>query len=213
MTVTDRKPAKTANAGKTTSSATPSGRASLSMMPEVNAASVMQVLNTTGEPDLVTLIGELRKHGTCVNKGDSTGIERMLLSQAHALDSMFASLARRAKAQETLAPFEAHMKFALRAQSQCRATLETLATIKNPPTVFAKQANIAHGHQQVNNGEGVPVARGKNENEQSELLGNDHGERLDTATTHAASKGNPPLETVESIYRPTHAARKGRIEP
>ena len=41
---------------------------------------------------------------------------------------------------------------ALRAQNQCRMTLETIATIKNPSVVFAKQANIAAGHQQVNNG-------------------------------------------------------------
>ena len=40
-------------------------------------------------------------------------------------------------------------KLALKAQSQCRATLETLAAIKNPPVIFVKQAN---GHQQVNNG-------------------------------------------------------------
>jgi hypothetical protein len=39
-----------------------------------------------------------------------------------------------------------------KAQNQCRMTLETLSTIKNPPVVYAKQANIAHGPQQVNNG-------------------------------------------------------------
>ena len=43
------------------------------------------------------------------------------------------------------------MRLALKAQGQCRATLETLATIKNPPVVFARQANIAQGPQQVNN--------------------------------------------------------------
>jgi hypothetical protein len=32
-----------------------------------------------------------------------------------------------------------------------RMTLESLATIKNPPVVYARQANIAHGPQQVNN--------------------------------------------------------------
>lgn len=42
---------------------------------------------------------------------------------------------------------------ALKAQAQCRATLETLAEIKNPqPTAFLRQANIAYGPQQVNNG-------------------------------------------------------------
>lgn len=36
---------------------------------------------------------------------------------------------------------------------KCRATIETLAEIKNPRAVaFVTQANIAHGPQQVNNG-------------------------------------------------------------
>jgi hypothetical protein len=43
------------------------------------------------------------------------------------------------------------MRMALKAQAQCRATLETLATIKNPSVVFARQANIAQGPQQANN--------------------------------------------------------------
>ena len=34
------------------------------------------------------------------------------------------------------------MRLALKTQSQCRATVETLAALKNPPLVFAKQANI-----------------------------------------------------------------------
>ncbi len=38
------------------------------------------------------------------------------------------------------------------AQGQCRAALETPAPIKNPTVVFARQANIAHGPQQINNG-------------------------------------------------------------
>jgi hypothetical protein len=45
-------------------------------------------------------------------------------------------------------------------------TLETLATIKNPPVVFARQANIAQGPQQVNN-QMMPAAepsRGRGEN-------------------------------------------------
>ena len=49
-------------------------------------------------------------------------------------------------------PFETNMRIALRAQSQCRATLETLAAIKNPPMVIAKQANVTTGPQQINNG-------------------------------------------------------------
>jgi hypothetical protein len=39
---------------------------------------------------------------------------------------------------------------AFKAQAQCRATFETIALSKNPP-VFARQANIAQGPQQINN--------------------------------------------------------------
>jgi hypothetical protein len=34
---------------------------------------------------------------------------------------------------------------ALKAQNQCRMTLEMLATFKNPPLILPKQANIARG--------------------------------------------------------------------
>ena len=51
---------------------------------------------------------------------------------------------------------EAFTRLALKAQSQCRATLETLADIKQPRhVVIAQQANLAH-QQQVNNGTGQP---------------------------------------------------------
>jgi len=52
-----------------------------------------------------------------------------------------------------LSAMETYLRLALKAQAQSRATLETLAAIKNPPVVFARQANINHGgQQQVNNG-------------------------------------------------------------
>ena len=57
---------------------------------------------------------------------------------------------------------ETYMRLALKAQSQCRATLESLSEIRNPRSVaFVRQANIAAGHQQVNNG--VAPAEGPSE--------------------------------------------------
>ncbi len=81
----------------------------------------------------------------------------MLTSQASALNSIFTELSRRAAnclfdgSPGTFERTEAYLRMAMRTQSQCRMTLDTLGTIKNPP-VFAKQANIANGPQQVNNG-------------------------------------------------------------
>jgi hypothetical protein len=61
-------------------------------------------------------------------------------------------MAERATGADYMPNFEIFMRVALKAQSQCRATLETLAAIKNPPLVYAKQANVTTGPQQINNG-------------------------------------------------------------
>ncbi len=47
---------------------------------------------------------------------------------------------------------ERYMKLALKAQSQCRSTLQAISKIKNPMIVgYVRQANVAYGPQQVNN--------------------------------------------------------------
>ena len=97
---------------------------------------------------------------------------------------------------------------ALKAQNQCRMTLETLATIKNPPVVFARQANINNGgHQQVNNGIGPTTASNNrapaanHSTEQTELLEASDEQRLDDGTSAATGGIDPRLETVGAINR------------
>jgi hypothetical protein len=98
------------------------------------------------------------------------------------------------------ANLEGFMRMALRAQNQCRATLETLATIKNPPVVFAKQANInqGSGNQQVNNGTPAPASHAqKNIIQPNELLEVQHGgETLDTSATGTTIRKNQAVEAV-----------------
>ena len=106
--------------------------------------------------DVPSLMDQLRDQAAAINRGDLTHAEAMLMNQATALQSLFARLAERGMSCEHLTGFEANMRMALRAQSQCRATLETLATIKNPPTIYARQANVTTGPQQINNGAVVP---------------------------------------------------------
>jgi hypothetical protein len=92
--------------------------------------------------------------------------ESMLMGQAEALQAMFVSYARRAQAQEYQKNLESFFRMALKAQNQCRMTLETLAAIKNPPVVYTKQANIAHGPQLIlptfggQSGEGILALEG-----------------------------------------------------
>ena len=106
-----------------------------------------------GEIDLAELIKEQREQFKKMQAGDMQPVEAMLYGQAKTLETIFTSLARRATSQEYLKQFQAYLGMAMKAQAQCRATLEALAEIKNPrPVAFVKQANISGGHQQVNNG-------------------------------------------------------------
>jgi hypothetical protein len=103
--------------------------------------------------DVPALMAYLREQAQTVNGGNLEHAEAMLMNQATALQSLFARLAERAMTCDTVPSFDANMRMALRSQSQCRATLETLAAIKNPaPVAFVRQANISAGLQQVNNG-------------------------------------------------------------
>ena len=151
--------------------------------------------------DVPSLIADLRAQGAAVNSGEMRQAEAMLINQATALQSLFARLAERGMASTGLPQFEVNMRLALRAQSQCRATLETLAAIKNPPVIFAKQANIANGHQQINNGAAIPAHAEENKPEQTKVIEAQHGNYLVTRATGEASGGNQTLEAVGAIDR------------
>jgi hypothetical protein len=92
----------------------------------------------------------------------------------------------------------------LKAQAQCRATLQTLFEMKNPqPVAFVKQANIANGPQQVNNGVATQPSShaGISTSQSNELLELSHEQRLDIRTAGAASCTHPRLETVGAVVR------------
>jgi len=90
-----------------------------------------------------------------------------------------------------------------RTKSQSRATIETLAEIKNPRQVsFVKQANIAGGNQQVNNG--IPPSRaGENEIPPSKQSGYEHELLPDSRASALASRVDTTLEAVGVINRTT----------
>lgn len=151
--------------------------------------------------DVPTLMAELCDQAAAVNRGDLAQAEAMLMNQATALQSLFARLAERGMGCDQAPAFEANMRMALRAQSQCRATLETLATIKNPPIVYAKQANVTTGPQQINNGTAAPSQAREIKSEQSQLLRANHGEWMDNGTAGAAIPSYSTVETLGEIDR------------
>jgi len=115
----------------------------------------------------------------------------------------------RARNQEHLKPMEAFLRMALKAQSQCRMTLETLAMTKNPPIVLAsRQTNIAHGPQQVNNSPpAAPLGPRKSAKRRNELMEASDGERLDAAAATTAIEANSELATVGEVDRAAHRRR------
>ena len=184
-------------------------RAKMAIRPDVGAAHVIAEFG--GPSDVAALAVQLEIGMNNLRKNDLREFEEMLSCQAHALHAIFVDASLQVKKHEWFSTSEAFMRIALKAQSNCRATIETLATIKNPPVVFARQANIAQGPQQVNN-QMMPAAEPragarKPEKPQNELLEEKPHERLDTRTPGAASGADPQLATVGENDRTEDAAR------
>jgi hypothetical protein len=172
-----------------------------------NAVAAVDYSSVLGELSLNDMLASLRSLGETVSAGDMSSLERVLVAQALSLNTMFAELSRRAAVNmgRDSDATDRYLRLALKAQSQSRASIEALAVIKNPP-VFARQANIAHGPQQVNNGVPPPTQAGPTEarareaeNTQSKLLDDRHGEWLDAGaqgSTSGADKAVAPVGTV-----------------
>ena len=184
-------------------------RAKTVLRPSVNAAAVIAEYGTViGEQDIAALASSLSDGIIDLRSGNMKRAEAMLYAQAHALQAIFMNFSRRALKQEYQKNLESFLRMGLKAQNQCRMTLETLAAIKNPPVVFARQVNVAQ-QQQVNNGTG-PYATGthtgadaaNHATEQTELLEASDGQWLDTGAAGAASGADPTLETVAAVHRP-----------
>lgn len=169
--------------------------------PEFRAVNIMEKTTCMAAHfDVPDMVDELRVQIKAVQAGDMSRLEAMLITQAIALEDLFVNLTRQGMMQERLSGMEISLRLALKAQSQCRATLETLAAVKNPPIIYARQANISQGHQQINNGVSATGATTTNagiENKPNELL---QGElthaQLDTRSTSYAGGNDSQLEAV-----------------
>lgn len=129
--------------------------------------------------------------------------EALLVAQSQTLDAIFNSLAQRALLNITGGHTDAaekYLRLALKAQSQCRTTVEALNEIKFPKSpTFIRQQNIA-GQQQVNNGPELR-AHEKDITPTNELLGHQHGKRLDLGAQAAASGADPLMATLGQVDR------------
>lgn len=101
---------------------------------------------------LLDCIEVLKSDMKKVNEGDLDNLEAMLTCQASVLNAMFNNMAKLAIHADVMSKLDSYMRLALKAQSQCRTTVEAIAELKFPKSsTFIRQANIAN-QQQVNNG-------------------------------------------------------------
>lgn len=186
------------------------------------AAVVMAYAAPFGEVDMETIVVTLNDSVRAVQAGDMKQPEAMLIAQATALQSIFMNLSRRALRQEYQSHLESFLRMALKAQNQCRMTLETLATLKNPQVIFARQANINNGgQQQVNNGSASrPPAEAAHQPRaqevtprQNKLLEESHGQWLDTGTQGQAGRADQAMGAMEEVHRTPHEQGQGGDGP
>lgn len=157
-----------------------------------------------------------------VKAGKLDYLEGMLVAQACALDSLFCKLAVIGTDQTERPNLQVVVGLALRAQNGCRATIETLAAVKNPQGfTVVKQANMA-GVQQVNNGTapgafptGTHAHGTKDGFQQSKVLEvmPHEPKRLDAGAPREDENLDSLVVAVEEIDRPAHAGRESQRVP
>ena len=174
--------------------------------PAVNASIVMRAYQgnlLTMDTSIEGLVNSLTATMDDSKGGDLSTLEAMLIGQAAALQTIFTSLAVKAQVQTSQRNMEALLGLALKAQAQSRATITALVDLKHPKqAMFVKQANIANGPQQVNNGVPADPERSAQAREAErpnlnikELELND-GQWLDTGATGTTVRTDPHLEAV-----------------
>jgi hypothetical protein len=175
----------------------------LAYLPAVNGGSTVQALYEAGD-----------MQARVIAAGDLTQLETLLLTQASALQAMFIDLACRAKNQNQFNGIQTMTSLALKAAAGSRQAIVALAELRMPKSVlFAKQANVTTGPQQVNNGvqpevhasRGSARAHGENaEISPNELTGSPH-ELLENARASGRSgSADSRVETLEPVHRAAH---------
>ena len=173
---------------------------------QCNAVVVQQYLHFINDGSNVQALSEVsREQCRAIGGGDFSSLEHMLLTQATALQAMFVDLAVRAKKQDRFEGIQTMTTLALKCAAQSRQAVTALAELRMPKTVmFAKQANVTSGPQQINNGVLAPASPLRAEeiqNRPNELLEMQHGNHLDTRAAGTAGGADPHLVPVEVLDR------------
>jgi hypothetical protein len=165
-------------------------------------------VGTGNEVDINQLLTGLVEQIKQACDGNLGGVKSRLLMQASVLDAIFFKLnveaARNIGKGGSLDLSERLLKLAFRAQSQSRATDETLAFLEHPKALFIRQQNNAAGHQQVVNSRARKEKPGTNK-----LMEKTHEERLDSSAAGTPVCRDPSMAAVDAFDWPANDRGKG----
>jgi len=187
----------------------------VALRPSLNAgAAIGTFLTRCGPLNPIHIALALKAEMLEVAAGRLGRQEDTLVAQSHTLDALFSHLLQAAIAAKEMHKMETYMRLALKTQTQCRATIETLNLMKNPPSaMFVKQANVANGPQQINNG--VRAGAGEIEKQPNELIALEQRDApcVDFGTTATPIGAHSNVAALGTVKRTANDGGKGPCEP
>jgi hypothetical protein len=107
--------------------------------------------NSTDLPGITDYAGFVAAAGEKAENGDLAIASRMLAAQAITLDSMFTEFARRAALNmgQYVDATDRFGRLAMKAQSNCRSTLEALAKLHQPREQTVRHVHVNEGGQAI----------------------------------------------------------------
>ena len=130
--------------------------ANLALTPGIRHAAIASgfatgLLNGTHELPIPARLGPVAEAMAKGRHGDKAMASEMLAAQAVVLDTMFTELAHRAQGNlgRYIDAADRYTKLALKAQANCRATLEALAKLHQPREQTVKHVHVNEGGQAI----------------------------------------------------------------
>ena len=130
--------------------------ADLTLLPFTRHAAVLgsigsKLYDGAGRPPIMETTKALTEQADKAAQGDTTLSSHLLASQALTLDTLFTEMVRRADSNMGKHPdaMERYMRLALKAQANCRTTLETLAKLHQPREQTVRHVHVNEGGQAV----------------------------------------------------------------
>lgn len=164
----------------------PEKGAYIALDPSMKAAmTTYRFTSNLAEIDTMALAARMQELTEDACAGDLGNMESMLAAQAITLDSIFHRLA--VQAQQNIGhhsnAVDIYLRLGLRAQSQCRSTIDALSAMKTPKQ-HINQTNVAN-LMQVNNSR--------------ECLEASNGERVDFRAQKETVRDDKELATLEAV--------------